>query len=422
MFAGQRQNENTRTVELSEQDISLTEKNRTTREMTSSDITDIERINRTKQQSSEDRDINTSVSQTVTTVHERRDVDESMKILENYSGEIVNNIMKCGPNINLTNARNMVNSVLVDESVNRAVDGSQAIVVVGNRNIVRNAKLNNMINLVGDTTVYDCVAKQVSDLISRKDSLLSGTKTNTGSTLTGAQLETEGSDISDKNKSGMGAQNVNEMKMDKESVLENEFGQENTTDLGQTTKQETILDLFQGAGGGGGLMILLLFIFLIIGAILFVVYKVFSTVSDTASAVGDVAASATAAATGSAPPASKEKWGLIHYVLVVGLVVGLVLGIWMLVDMLTKEPDKTEPFGIRTAQNTPPPTRAEQFVAAALALVLLLLIIYRFAGSGQPKMVGGGLGMPSFYELYLFVLTLGVVGASVAFFVWEAPA
>lgn len=431
MFATQqRQTENTRTVDISNQEVNIDEKTRMEREMKSSDVTELERINRTRQQSSEDKEVNTSVKQQVTTVHERTEVDESMKLLENYSGEIVNNIMKCGPNINLNSARNMVNTVLVDESVSRNVDGSQAIVVVGDRNVVRNVRLHNMINLVGDSSVYDCIASQVSDLISKKDSLLSASNTSAGSTLKGATLETEGSDVTDKSKAAMGSENVNKTDFEKQSEATSEFGAESTTSAGQSSRQESIFDFMQGAGGGGAIGLLLIVVLAIFGIIGYVIYKTVSTAGEAVTAVGDVAASAAAATTGMPVQNQQQRWGVLHYVVVV-VVLGLTgLAIWMAIDMFRTPPPQAFTQKTCTARGCRPleafesqkPVPLERYVGGALLLVLLLLIIYRFTGGKpSPVMVGGGLGWPSFYELYLFAMTLAIIGVSAAFFVMEAP-
>lgn len=409
----QKQAENTRTVESSTQDVSIDEKTRMEREMKSNDEIELERINRTRQQSSEDREVNTSVRQQVTAVHERTEVDESKKLLESYSGEVVNNIMKCGPNINLANARNMVTTVLVDESITRAVDGSQAVVVQGDRNVVRNIRLHNMINLVGDTSVYNCVAKQVSDLITKKDALLSASNTATGSNVAGPDLETEGSKITDENKADMGAKNLNEADLDKDSNIDNEFGAEGTASAGQRTSQRTVLDFLQGAGGGGLGSIILVIVIFFFGIIAFVVWGFFSTAKGAISAATDAASGAAAAVTGQPPPDREGSiWPKVGAIVALAAVV---YGMVMLVTWAMKDEEKPkEGFGLRLQEQ---PTPAEQYVAAALAAVLLLLIVHRFAAGGPPKMVGGGRGWPSFYELYMFVLALGAIGASVAFFV-----
>lgn len=383
--------ENTRLRDISQQTVKLDEKTDVNKELTSSDVTELERINKTRQQSLEDKKINTSVRQQVSTVHERTEVDESMKLLENYSGEVVKNIMNCGPSINLENAKQMLAQVLIDESVSKEVDGSQAIIVQGARNVVRNVKLHNMISLVGDENVYNCVAGHVNDLITKKESLLSGTSSNTGSSIKGADLSTDGSKVTDQSSTDLGTKNTNETEMKKKTDITSEMALESKTALSQKSIQDTVLDFMQGQGGSilGGI-----FGFIVLLIVIRIAYSMFGGSSS-----GD-----------------SQPWEWYHYAGLVVLLLGLVaLGLWYFGYFEEKE-ENFCPHGCGST----PPNSARDYLSYGLQGLLVVAVAYQvFFARSDRLMVGGGRGMPSSFDIYVFVgvlLIIAVVTTSLVLF------
>lgn len=397
LIRGEKQTENTTITDVSKKDTLISEDTNVNKSLESSDVTELERINRTRQQLNEDKDIDTSVRQQVSTVHERTEVDESMKLLESYSGEVINNIMKCGPNLNLEATKNMVRMVLIDESLSRNVDGSQAIVVAGDRNRVRDVRLQNMISLVGDETVHNCVARNLNELITRKENIIKNSSDVTGSNLTGAELSTEGANVVDKSKTAQGTTNTVETDMKKKSQVDSKLDLDSRTTSEQKSIQDTVMDFFQGGGSSllGGIIGLIIFM-MILG-----VASKYLMPSDP-----------------NAP--QSDEWTTPQ---IIGVVVGIILFILVIVwiiSFFTSEgfsaASDMEEHRIRVA--APMEYVANEVLFYALTLLLVLAIVYRTTKKSNADVMLGGanvLRLPSLQELILFTASFAAVFTTLYF-------
>jgi len=290
--------------------------------------------------------------------------------------------------------KNMVRMVLIDESLSRNVDGSQAIIVVGDRNRVRDVRLQNMINLVGDETVHNCVARNLNDLITRKENIIKNSSDVTGSNLTGAELSTDGSNVVDQSKTAQGATNVVETDMKKQSQIDSKLDLDSRTTVEQKSIQDTVMDFFQGGGSSllGGIIGLIV-LMMILG-----VASKFLMPSDPNAAQSD-------------------EWTTPQIIgVVVGIILFIIVIVWIISFFTSEEFSNMEEHRIRVA--APMEYVANEVLFYALTLLLVLAIVYRTTKKSDADVMLGGANvfrLPSLQELALFTASFAAVFATLYF-------
>jgi len=180
-------------------------------------LSNINNTQTTTNVSNVDNSTNTNIVSSSTTSN----VDDSTKITSNFSGNVTDNIMKCG--MDAEGAQDLVANI--DQSININKNASNTFIVTGNNNTISDVKLESMLQSYGPKVDRSCVQKALTEARSEQQATNTQSSSASGNTMT-TGIETGGNVSSQENKAV--SENVNKTSGESQASGESK----NTTDIG----------------------------------------------------------------------------------------------------------------------------------------------------------------------------------------------
>ena len=139
--------------------------------------------------------VNNSTSTNINSTSNTYNIDSSIKNTSNFSGNVTDNIVKCG--MDAQGAQDLVANI--DQSININNNASNTFIVTGNNNTISDVKLESMLTSYGPTVDRSCVQKALTEAKSEQDATnIQSSKASGDATTIG--IETGGNVSSQENR------------------------------------------------------------------------------------------------------------------------------------------------------------------------------------------------------------------------------
>lgn len=147
-----------------------------------SSTSNVQSTNISSQATTNVSNVDNSTKTNISSVSNSTNIDQSTTITSNFSGNITDNIVKCG--MDASGAKDLVANL--DSSINQQNNASNSFIVTGSNNTISNVTLQSMLTSYGPNVDKSCVQKAVTE--ARAEQIAANTKK---SSLTGSTVATQ---------------------------------------------------------------------------------------------------------------------------------------------------------------------------------------------------------------------------------------